>query len=187
MPTPSQKHSTQHWIVYVLPVRTLNEAANLAGRFREGKAFRLYVLDRKRLVFPAGLLILLISALCAAAPVVFFGDLHRHLALPAVLLAPFVLVGSLFVQAYVFFSWLENRALARALGRRARPPQSAFASWFWNTTGVDLGTAPRIPWILVALFILSPLAMLASFAADVAAILVGLAILAPFVYSYFDR
>lgn len=187
MPTPSQKHSTQHWIVYLLPVRTLNEAATLAGRFREGKAFRLYLVDRKRLVFPAGLLILLISALCAAAPVVFFADMHRYLALPAVLMAPFVLVGSLFVQAYVFFSWLENRALARALGGRARPPQSGFAAWFWSKTGVDLGAAPRVPWILAAIFVFSPLAMLASFAPDVAAILVVLAILAPFAYSYFDR
>ncbi|HEV8523572.1 MAG TPA: hypothetical protein VGQ71_03650, partial [Terriglobales bacterium] len=145
MATPNRKYPTQHWIVRFLPLETLKQAQDLAQRFQEVEGFRLYVLERKRLVIPAVLFIVLISIACAAGTVVFLAGSYSLLTLPALLLAPVILVGSLFVQMYVFFYWLENRALARALGHRAKPTQGKLAAWLLKKLGVDMGTFPPVP------------------------------------------
>jgi hypothetical protein len=175
-------------MVQYLPVETLKEARNLASRFQEGEAFRLYVLRRILLVIPAGLLCLLISVACAVASVVFLAQARSSLlALLAVVLAPFILIGSLLVQIYVFFSWLENRALARTYGHRTKPAPGTIAAWLWKKLRVDLGKAPPVPWAMAAMFLFAPLTMLALVALKVALILIALATLAPLLYARFDR
>ena len=187
MTTPNRKDPAQHWIVRLLPLETLGEAQDLVRRFQEVEGFRLYVLERKRLVIPAVLFIVFISIACAAGTVVFLAGAHSLLALPALLLAPVILVGSLFVQMYVFFYWLENRALSRALGRRARPAQGMLAAWLSRKLGVDIGTFPPVPWMLATVVLFAPLAMLAYFALNAAMALIVLAILAPILFARFDR
>ena len=176
-----------HGIAQYLPVETLKEARNLASRFQQGEAFRLYVRRRILLVIPAGLVFLLISIACAVASVVFLAQARSSLlALAAVVLAPFILIGSLLVQIYVFFSWLENRALARTYGHRTSPPRGMLAAWLWNKLRVDMGKAPPVPWGVAAIVLFAPLAMLALVALKVALVLIALAILAPLVYARFD-
>lgn len=187
MTTPNRKDPAQHWIVRFLPLETLSEAQKLVHRFQEGEGFRLYVLERKRLVILAVLFIVLVSIACAAGTVVFLAGAHSLLALPALLLAPVILVGSLFVQMYVFFYWLENRALARALGHRAKPARGMLAAWLSKKLGVDMGTFPPVPWILATVVLFAPLAMLAHFALNVALVLIVLTILMPILYARFDR
>jgi len=121
MASQDREDPVQELIRQYLPTETLSEARNLLHRFQEGEAFKLYVLRRIWLVIPVGLVIVLVSLACAAATVLFFAAGGSWLALPAFVLAPFILIGSLFVQLYVFFSWLESRALAKAFRRRARP------------------------------------------------------------------
>jgi hypothetical protein len=187
MAVPNRKHPAQHWIVRFLPLETLNEAQNLAHRFQEGEEFQLYVLERKRLVFPAVLVIVLISIACAAGTVVFLAGAHGLLTLLALVLAPVILIGSLFVQAYVFFSWIENRALARALRHRPKPAQGTPAARLSRKLRIEMGPFPPVPWILAAVVLFAPLAMLAYFALNVALVLIGLAILLPILYARFDR
>lgn len=187
MATPSRKTPVQDWLVRLLPLETLKEAQNLARRYQEGKALRLYVRERMRLVIPIGLLIVVISVTCAVATLVFLGDIHPLLALPALLLLPVILIGGLLVQFYVFFSWLENRALARALAHRARPAPGPMARWLRDKVGADMGIAPPVPWVLAALTFFVPLVLLASFALEFALGLVVLAVLAPIAYARFDR
>ncbi|HKQ23992.1 MAG TPA: hypothetical protein VJT81_06070 [Burkholderiales bacterium] len=187
MATPHRKGSPQHWIVRFLPLETLKQAENLAIRFQEVEGFRLYVVERKRLVIPAVLFIVLIGVACAAGTVVFLAGAHGLLTLLALLLAPLILIGSLFVQMYVFFSWLENRSLALALGHRTKPAKGTVAAWLSRKLDADMGTFPPVPWILATVFLVAPLAMLAYFAFNVAMVLVVLAILAPIVYARFDR
>ena len=187
MATPNPEPSAQHWIVRLLPLDTLSDAQKLAHRFQEGDGFRLYVFERKRLVIPAVLLIVMISIACAAGIVVFLAPAHSLLALPALLLAPVILIGSLFVQMYVFFYWLENRALAQALGHRTKSAQGMIASWLNRKFGVDMGTSPPVPWILATLVLFAPLAMLAQFALNVALVFIVLAILMPILYARFDQ
>jgi hypothetical protein len=125
-----------------LPTATFEDGWKLLQRCQPQEAFGAWLRARGTLVVTAALVMLAASIAFAAGSVVFIAGARSLLVLPALLLAPFILAGSLFVQAYVFFSWLENRALAQALGRRpARPP---------------------VPWGLGAVFVLVPLLALAS-------------------------
>lgn len=146
---------------------TLQEARNLAQRFQEGELFRRYVVKRRWRVAPLGLLILMTSIACAAATIVFFAHLASLLALPGIVLAPVVLFASLFVQAFVLFSWLENRALARARGRAVQPPD--------------------VPWGLAAVALVLPLAILAFAAPAAALALIALQVTGPLLYAHLDR
>ncbi len=187
MASRDREDQLQDLIGQYLPTETLSEARNLVHRFQEGEAFKLYVLRRLWLVIPVGLVIVLVSLACAAATVLFLAAGGSWLALPAFVLAPFILIGSLFVQSYVFFSWLESRALAQAFRRRSRPAQGTFARWLAKKTGADMGTLPRVPWILAAVVVLAPLAMLAFAAPKAALLLIPLALLTPVLYALFDR
>ncbi len=159
----------------VLPLeKTWNEARGLAGRYQDGPGFRDYVASRMVFVAPAAVLFLLISIACAASTVIFLADRHPMLALPGLLLAPFVLVGSLFVQAFVFFSWLESRALARALGRRKKAP-------------LDFGEMPNVPWTLAAVLLLVPLLMLFAVSGTALLVLILLVAAIAFAFARFDR
>lgn len=150
----------------------LKDARNLLARLQDGEPFRDHVQDRLRLVIPALALFALISLACAAATAISFADLSSWLTLPGFLLAPAVLVGSLYVQGLVFFSWLERRALALALGHRPRGP---------------VGELPPVPWLLAAAALLVPLALLATLAPVVALVLVAAGALVPFLYVRLDR
>jgi hypothetical protein len=119
-------------------------------------------------------LFVLVSVACAAGVVIFLAERHAMLALPGMVLAPFVLVGSFFVEAFAFFSWLEARALAQALGRRERQP-------------FDFGQLPRVPWVLAALFLFVPLLVLAAVSATAALVLILLAVLIIVAIARFDR
>ena len=96
--------------------KTFAEAARLVERFRRAEGFRRYLAERRLLVTAAGAGLLATALGCAAALVVFVAELHPLLALPGLVLAPFVLLGSAFVQGYVLLSWLERPG--RAVGRR---------------------------------------------------------------------
>jgi len=90
-------------------------------------------------------------------------------------LAPFVLVGSFFVEAFVFFSWLEGRALTQALGRRSK-------------RDLDFGQMPQnVPWVLAALFLVLPLLILASVSFTAALVLILLAVGIIVAIAKFDR
>ena len=150
---------------------TINDAIGLFNRFREGETFRHYVEQRLRLVVPACCLMLLVAASSGAGVLLALGQIHRGLVLAGVLLMPVVLIGSLFVQAYVFFNWLENRALAH----RNHPEAKA-----------GMGPLPQIPWILATAVIILPLVLLATVAWHGALAIVLVAVLAPFAYAMLD-
>lgn len=156
--------------------KTFADARELAARFQNSAGFQQYLRERIALLVPAGLVFLLISVACAAATVVFLAERHPLLALPGLVFAPLILVGSLFVQGYVFASWLEDRAIAHALGRRAH------GRW-----GIDMGKVPPVPWVLAAVFLLLPLVILFALAAPAALVLVLLGALAPVLYARLDR
>jgi hypothetical protein len=149
----------------------LNDGMSLVRRYQEGQGFRGYVKERMALLVPVGLLMAVTSIGLAAGTVLFLGGTRSALVLLAILLVPFVLAGSFFVQAYMFASWLENRALAKALHHSPR----------------DIGAMPPVPWVLAAIFLVVPLAMLFSVVPQLAAALIALQILAPFAFARLDR
>jgi hypothetical protein len=172
---PAPQAPLQAAIAQFLPLeKTLKDAWKLAARFQQAEGFREYVRRRAAFVVPAVALFVLISIACAAAMVIFLAERHAMLALPGMVLAPFVLVGSFFVEALVFFSWLEGRALAQALGRRGKKT-------------FDFGQLPRVPWVLAALFLVLPLLVLGAVSATAALVLILLAVLITVAIARFDR
>jgi hypothetical protein len=139
-----------------------------------------------QLVAPAVLFFLATSVACTAASIVYVaGARSSFLVLIALLCAPVVLVGSLFVELYVFFSWLEGRALARAYHRPA--PTGVIRTWLTRKLKADLGAIPRIPWAFAAAFLFLPLLLLAVVSAKFAAAVIVLGILLPIAYARLDR
>jgi hypothetical protein len=170
MATPNRPALTQY-----LPLeKTLKDAWKLFSRFREAAGFREYMRRRAAFIVPALALFALISIASGAATVILLAERHPMLALPGMAFAPFILAGSFFVQAFVFFSWLEGRALAQALGRRAKGD-------------FDFGQLPRVPWALAVLFLGLPLAVLFAVSAKAALVLIVLAILIIIAIARFDR
>jgi hypothetical protein len=149
----------------------LHEAPNLLQRYRYGDVFRQYVQRRRPLVGAALVVFLTVSIATTAALVVFFGGTHSLLVLACLLLAPFLLVGSLFVQIFIFFSWLEQRALDQVSRRAPRTLKEQL---------------PQIPWALAGGFLAVPFLVLALVSIKVAATLLVVVILTPVAFSRLD-
>lgn len=164
----------------------LDDAVALARRYRDVDAFHDYVGRRARLVIPAVALIGVTAVACGLSPVIALVGTRPISALAGLLLAPVALVGSLFVLGLVFFSWLEERSLARTLGHRtSREPKAM--RWIRKKLGADLGRAPRVPWLMAALFVGLPFLLLLNFVPGVAVTLLVLLAVAPIAFARLDR
>lgn len=165
----------------------LKDALNLVQRYQQGELFRRYVTQRMWLVAPAVLLIVATSLLLAFGIVMYVGGTRPLTVLLSLLLAPFVLAGSLFVQGYVFLSWLEGRSLVKSLGHSVGKGRGKLVAWIEKQIEADLGTMPPVPWLLAAIFLLLPLAALVMAAPKLAIALIVLQILAPIAFARLDR
>ena len=174
MATPERQQAPAFFSHYFPFEKTFKDALKLAARFREAEGFRRYVQRRAAFVVPAVALFVLVSVACAAALVILLAERHSMLALPGMLLAPLVLAGSFFVMVFVFFSWLEGRALSQALGRRPKKP-------------LDFGKLPDVPWVLAGFFLALPILNLAVVAPVAALVLILLAVLIILTIARFDR
>ena len=162
-----------------------SEVPNLMRRYREGKAFRHYVEDRTALVFPAILVFFAFSLATTAGTIVFVGGTHGFLTLLAMMVAPFILVGSMTVLLFVFFSWLETRAMLVA----QRRPLPRFGKLQFSLTAVRslIRSVPPVPWLFAGLFVLAPFLLVFLLSAKTAVLLLVAAILTPVLFSVFDR
>jgi len=164
----------------------LDDAVALARRYRDVDAFRDYVGRRARLVIPALVLIGLTAVACGLSPVMALVGTRPISALAGLLLAPVMLMGSLFVLGLVFFSWIEERSLARTLGHRTARESKAMR-WIRKKLRADLGRLPRVPWLLAALFVGVPFVMLLNLVPVIAVTLLVLLAAAPIAFARFDR
>ena len=164
---------------HFIPRDILREAHELALSFQREEAFRAYVANRVWLVIPVAFVFVLVSTICALAVMLF---LMRSIAFPvALLLGAGVWIGGVVSQLYLFFAWLEIRALGQNHPMRAsssaRPTAGAFStlhrSW--------------IPWLFIALFVGVPVGLLTMRAPAIAVLLIVAAFLAPHIYRHFDR
>jgi hypothetical protein len=185
MAIAERPQSAPHKLAHYLFLGVIDDALGLAQRYQEVQGFRGYVRNRMNLITPIAMLMVVTSVGCAAATVLFLGGTRPMLVLFSILLVPFVLIGSLFVQAYVFGAWLENRALAQALHHSPRRPGPLAARL--RKAGIDMGTLPRVPWVLAALFLFLPLAMLTDVVPKLGFGLIALLVITPFVYARLDR
>ena len=100
----------------------LNDVQDLIGRYKGSAAFRKHVSDRLAMIIAVASVLLLASAGITVGTVLYLGGKSSALVLFGMISAPFLLLGSLLVQLYVFFSWLEERAVAPLAGRKPKPP-----------------------------------------------------------------
>ena len=185
MAISSRTDSGQHWAVRFMPLQTLVDAEALAQRFREVDSLGRYVQERAQLLIAAVAAMVLIGIGCALSVVVYLADFHPLLTLLGIVLLPVVLIGSLFVQAYVFFSWIEGRALARELGQRHRRTPGATAALLAKFN-LDMGPIPPVPWALSVIFLLAPFCLLVVSSPGIALIVILLGVLMPVVYAKVD-
>lgn len=153
-----------------IPTDSLVAARSLFERWQKGKSFQDYVFDRLPLVIPAGVVYVVLVTAGVAATIAFMAGKYSAFVLPTFIIAPFLLVGGYAVAAYLFFSWLEALALRHALKH-----------------DLERGALPRIPWILIGVFLGVPLLVLATFWWKVGLPLIALAVATPFLYLRFDR
>jgi hypothetical protein len=168
-----------------LPLETIQEAANLYNRYQSGDGFRAYLRPRMNMVYAMLALFVIAAVVLTAGTVVALAGARALLMLLVLLLAPFVLIGSLFVQGYVFFAWLENRAIAEGLKHRIGPEGPA-ARWLRKNLKADLGKLPAVPWIFAAVFLFLPLVATASVFPGVALGLVAVMAAAVLAYARID-
>jgi hypothetical protein len=166
-------------------LQTLEDAMKLLRRYDEGEGFQRYVKKRLVLVLPMAALMLGTGIVFASATIVLAGP-RIWLALPSMLVAPLLLLGSVFVQAYLFFSWIENRAMAQALGHPSAPP-GPLARWVARNLRAELGVPPPVPWDLAAVFLALPVLILVAVSWQIAAALGVLYAAAVVAYARLDR
>jgi hypothetical protein len=96
------------------------DAANLYARYKQSEVLRRHVDKRVAIVIAVAAVLLLASASISVGTALYLGGRSTAMVLAGLVAAPFVLLGSLAVQLYVFFSWLEARALAEIARPRAK-------------------------------------------------------------------
>ena len=162
------------------------DAKRLLYRFREVDSLSFYVRRNKWLVTLAILVILLTSLASLLGIFSLLPDMHWFFVLPLLVLLPVFLAGSLFVQMFVFFSWIEGRSLARVV-RRRRKPRGPVAKWLLRKLGLDMSPFPPVPWILAVVFLFLPLGLLLHVWPLAALIVIMLGLTMPILYARFDR
>ena len=165
----------------------MKDAVNLLNRYQQSEMFRRYVTQRMWLVVPAAALLAVTSLALAFGIVAYIGGTRSIMVLLALLLAPFVLAGSLVVQGYIFMSWLEGRALAQSLGHKVGKSRGKLAALIHKHLEADLGSAPPVPWLFAGVFILLPFIALLLSVPKLAVAVVVANIVAPIAYARFDR
>jgi hypothetical protein len=170
----------------LLPHNVLRDGRDFVLKFPRDQVFRDYILTRLTAVVLVGLVFVLVSTLCAIG-VMFF---TAHLIPPpaplslrafAFLLGTAVWLGGLVAQAYVFLIWLEGRAAMKnrkARGVLVTAPTGVLAYLKYHRA--------LAPWILVAICVVLPLAILAVYLPLIALSLVCLEILTLALFNRFD-
>src|SRR3954469_13886349 len=103
-------------------MKFLNELQNLMARYKAGDAFRQHVDKRLPLIIAMLAVCVPATPRLTVGTILFLGGKRPILIVLGLIATPFLLVGSLLVQLFVFFSWLEERAIAGIAGRAAKRP-----------------------------------------------------------------
>lgn len=164
----------------------LTETQNLWERFQRGGAFRIYLSHRLLLVVPALVIFVIFSVATTAGTVIALGGTRSILVLVGLLSAPLVLLGSLFVQVFVFLQWLENRAISQATHHTAKTTQEELRNVPLTVWAVVKGF-PLVVQLIGLAFLLVPLAFVWHLSGTVALLLLVLLAAIPAGYSLLDR
>ena len=162
-------------------VATINAGLGLVERYRRGAAFRGYVKRHGVEIVLAILVAVAIALACTGATIVFVGGTRPWRVFLALIAAPIVLLGNAGLLLYLFFSWIEGRAVT------SPQPHGRLGAWIRAKLGANLGAPPPVPWLLVALFIGLPFLMMLWLSWPTALVLLVLAAALPILYARADQ
>lgn len=179
--------SPQQRILRTALLDPIGEARALLRRLQSNEMFQRYLRERRLYALPLVAGVAMTGLALAGGAMAFILGAGTLLAVVTMtVLVPIVLVGSVVVQAYVLLSWLEGRSLAKLQEHRRARDRGPAARWIAQRLRIDMGPAPRVPWIpALALFVL-PAAMLVSVAPAIAAGLAVFQLVAAVVYARRD-
>jgi hypothetical protein len=164
----------------------LTETQNLWQRFQRGGAFRTYLEKRLRLVIPALAIFVAYSVATTAGTVITLGGTRSILVFVGLVSAPVILLGSLYVLLFVFFLWLENRAIAHATHRVPKTVKQDVLAVPYSV-GAVAKAVPLVMQVIGAAFLLVPLFFLFDLSPGVAILLLLLVLGTPAAYAALDR
>lgn len=164
----------------------LTETQNLWQRFQRGGAFRTYLERRLKLVVPALAVFLAYSVATTAGTVITLGGTRSILVFVGLVSAPLILVGSLYVLLFVFFLWLENRAIAHATHRVPKTAKQDVLSTPYSL-GAVVKAVPIVFQAIGAAFLVIPLLFLGNLSPGVAFLLLLAVLATPLAYAALDR
>src|ERR1043165_9019557 len=90
---------------------TFTAGYELFQRYQKGAAFRGYVKNHGVEIAVAALVLIGIALACTGATIVFVGGRSSWRVLLALIAAPIVLIANFGLLFYLFFSWIEGRAV----------------------------------------------------------------------------
>jgi hypothetical protein len=168
------------------PRSVVRDARDLALKVQRDEVFREYFVNRIWVVIPVILVFVLVSTVCAIG--IMF-NAARWISPPVpvwyrgftLLLGAAVWLGGVVAQVYVFLIWLEERAAQKSRlerGIQVAVPAGVLAYLKYSRA--------LPPWILVALCVAVPMAILAYYSPFAALLLVSVAVLAPVIFKKLD-
>jgi hypothetical protein len=163
----------------VSPRNIVRDARDLALKFLRDNVLQAYLAPRIWAALGVVLVFFLVSAVCGIDVTFKTGRYVPGIA--ALIVGGLVWVGGLVGQIYVFAIWLEARAAQRDRDERGIDLQvpAGFLPYLKYSRAL-------VPWILVSLCIVLPLASMASRSPVPALLLLTMALLAPFLFKKFD-
>lgn len=174
-------------LAQLLPIQVLKDVRNLALEFEQEEFLRRYALKRMWLIIPAALVFAIVSTACAVAVIALSLRLLEQ-SIPqwafylTLGMAAATWFGSLLLQLYLLFSWLERAAL-RQLSPRKNPEGTPWASTVSSTRRSN--ALPLL--LLIGIFIVVPLVAAAMIWPSFAFTLLAVLLLAPILVTLFDR
>jgi hypothetical protein len=161
------------------PRNIVRDARDLALKFLRDDVLQAYLAPRIWAVLPVVLVFVLVATVCSID--VMFKAGRFMPGIFALFVGAAFWAGGVVGQVYVFAIWLEARAAQRDRDERGIHVEvpAGFLAYLKYSRAL-------VPWTLILACIALPLAIMAPRAPLVAALLLGVALLAPFLFKKFD-
>lgn len=162
------------------PRNILRDARDLVLKFARDEVLQAYIAPRIWAVLAVVLVFVLIGTVCSIDVMLKAGRFMPGIL--ALLVGSAFWAGAVVGQVYVFAIWLEGRAAQRdrnERGIRVEMPAGILAYLKYSRA--------LVPWILILVCAVLPLAIMAPRAPLVALLLFTVALLAPFLFKKFDN
>jgi hypothetical protein len=160
---------------------TIEAGAALVQRYQRGAAFRNYVKAHGVELLVAVLVLIAIALACTGATIVFVGGTSSWRVFLVLVAAPLMLIANLGLLLYVFFSWVEARAVT------APHPRGKVGAWVQAKLGANRGAPPPVPWVPAALLVGLPFLMVLWLSWPTGLVLLLLAAGLPVLYARADQ